>query len=150
MPLIGRLRRRRLSGERGTALVEMVIALPLLVVLAFGVAEASWALAQQHAVRSVAREGARIAASHPGNTPSLVAKVCDVDDIIGTATFEATGLEPFKRGARGFFEVTVGYDPLTSFFPFFNGVTLIERVVFNVELDTRPGWWPLTGGGATC
>lgn len=146
----------------------MVVVLPLLVILALGIAEAAWALAQQQAVRSVAREGARIAATHPGNTPSLVAEVCDVDDIIGTATFEASGQPqayppvlygtpiPYDRGARGFFEVTVGYNPLTGFIPAFNGITIIERVWFDAEMDPadfasgQPDWWSASGGGATC
>lgn len=139
-------------------MVEMVIVLPLLAILAFGIAEAAWALAQQHAVRSVAREGARFAANHPGDTPSLVAKVCDVDDIIGTATFEATGeVDPatgqpfaYERGGRAFFEVTVPYVPLTGFIPAFTGRRIIERAWFDAELDTRPAWWSLSGGGATC
>ncbi len=155
-------RRRGTAGaEQGAALVEMVVVLPLLIVLALGVAEASWAFAQQQAVRSVAREGARVAASHPGDTPSLVAEVCDVDDIIGNATFEATGEPvPYDRGARGYFEVTVPYKPLTGFISAFNGRTIVERVYFNAEMEIEelllingvpyPEWWSPGGGGAMC
>ena len=168
MSLMSRCRRRSGRWERGVAAVEMVVVLPLLVVLAFGVSEAAWGLAQQQAVRSVAREGARIAANHPGDTPGLVAQVCDVDDIIGTATFEASGQPqgypptlygspiPYDRGERGFFEVKVDYDPLTGFLPVFNGITITERVWFDAEMDPadlpsgQPDWWSSGGGGATC
>ena len=50
------------SQESGAALVEMAVILPLLVLLLFGVIEASWAFAQANDVRHGAREGARLAA----------------------------------------------------------------------------------------
>ncbi len=141
----------RRDRERGGALVELAVVLPLLILLALGVIEGAWAYSQQQAVRSLAREGARFAANHPGDTPSLVAAVCDADDIVGNASLEATGIDsPYERGARGFFEVQVTYEPITRFIPSFDSVTLTERVEFNAELIDEPGWWSPGGGGATC
>jgi Flp pilus assembly protein TadG len=146
--------------ERGGALVELAVVLPLLLLLSLGVIEGAWAYSQQQAVRSLAREGARIAAHHTGDTPSLVAAVCDADDIVGTASLEATGIDsPYEHGARGFFRVQVTYQPITGFIPAFDSITIVEEVEFNsevtmAELDslglTEPSWWSPGGGGATC
>ncbi len=151
---------RRRFGERGGALVELALILPLLLLLSLGVIEAAWAYSQQHAVRSLAREGARIAAHHTGDTPSLVAAVCDADDIVGVAALEATGVEtPYYHGARGFFRVVVTYQPITGFIPGFNSVTIVEEIEFNSEVTmaelallgrTSPVWWSPGGGGAVC
>lgn len=141
----------RAHRERGGALVELAVVMPLLIILALGVIEGAWAYSQQHAVRSMAREGARVAASYPGDTPGLFAAICDADDIVGNASLEAKGIDsPYERGARGFFEVSVTYQPITRFIPAFNSVTLTERVAFNSEMIDEPLWWSPGGGGATC
>lgn len=150
----------RRHRERGGALVELAVVLPLLLLLSLGVIEAAWAYSQQQAVRSLAREGARVAAHHTGDTPSLVAAVCDADDIVGIASLEATGVEtPYRHGARGFFKVQVTYQPITGFIPGFNSVTIVEEVEFNSEVSmaelaslgrSSPAWWSPGGGGATC
>lgn len=151
------MRRHR---ERGGALVELAVILPLLLLLSLGVIEAAWAYSQQQAVRSLAREGARVAAHHTGDTLGLVAAVCDAEDIVGNASLEAMGIDtPYEHGARGFFRVQVTYQPITRFLPAFNSVTMVEEIEFNAEVSmaelaglglTEPGWWSPGGGGATC
>ncbi len=148
--------RRPDPGERGVASVEMVLVLPLLIVLVMGIVEASWAIAQQNAVRGVAREGARVAATHPElDTPGIAAMVCDGLDILGPATLEATGTGSFTYpGAEAFFEVVADYNPLTGFFPIFNGLQISSRTEFVVEVYpdpvSAPFWWPASGSNATC
>jgi hypothetical protein len=50
----------RLSSSSGQSLVEFTFLLPLLLVLAFGVIEAGWALLDQHVVARLTREGANL------------------------------------------------------------------------------------------
>jgi hypothetical protein len=52
--------RRRLAGERGQSLVEFAFVLPLLVVLALGVVEVSWALLDHHVLTKLSREGSNL------------------------------------------------------------------------------------------
>lgn len=51
-----------MRDQRGASAVEFALVLPLLVVLIFGMMEASWLMAQQVEVRHAAREAARVAA----------------------------------------------------------------------------------------
>ncbi len=150
LPMIGRMGRSR--DERGVALVEMAVVLPLLVVLALGVVEASWAFAQQNAVRAMAREGARLAMTQNLTTPQIAVLICDDDDVIDTVDLEASAVTPasFQRGDRAFFEIKAPYTSLTGFIPAFNNAEIVERVEFNSEHRTEPAWWPTSGGGATC
>jgi Flp pilus assembly protein TadG len=49
----------RPRSQRGAALVELAVILPLFVLLIFGMIEAGWAFAQANDVRHGAREGRR-------------------------------------------------------------------------------------------
>lgn len=53
-------RRQRIAAERGQSLVEFAIVLPLLVVLALGVIEVSWALLDNHVLTKLSREGSNL------------------------------------------------------------------------------------------
>lgn len=48
-------------GRKGQGLVELVVALPFLILLVFGILEISRLLEQQHAISGLTREGANIA-----------------------------------------------------------------------------------------
>ncbi len=49
-------------SERGAAAVEFALVLPILIVLAFGIVEFSWAFQTQTTLAAAAREGARVLA----------------------------------------------------------------------------------------
>jgi Flp pilus assembly protein TadG len=66
----GRLR-RRLGGERGTALIETAITLPLLLLVAVGIFEFGRAFQTWQVLTNAAREGARLAAM-PGSSDTAV------------------------------------------------------------------------------
>lgn len=51
----------RKFGRKGQGLVELVVALPFLIVLVFGILEVARLLEQQHAISGLTREGANIA-----------------------------------------------------------------------------------------
>jgi Flp pilus assembly protein TadG len=85
-----RLRCRK-GDDRGASLVEMAFTLPLLLLLLFGIIEASWAFSQQNNIRHGSREGARIAAVDFGSVAAIGQEVCDRMDVIA-ATQSPTGV----------------------------------------------------------
>jgi Flp pilus assembly protein TadG len=58
--LFSATRRQRLAACQGQALVEFAFIIPLLVVLALGVVEVSYALLDQHVVTKLSREGSNL------------------------------------------------------------------------------------------
>ncbi len=145
MPMMRRSSRR----ERGVAAVEMAIVLPLLILLAFGVAEAAWAFGQQNAVRGVARESVRVAVHDPGATSQDIADlVCDDLDIPNRARIRVNGVDPasYERGDRATVDIRVGYSPLTDFVTAFDGIVIDERVEFVSESVDEPLWWQPDAG----
>ena len=70
---------RNKDDERGAVAVELIIVLPILVVLLFGIIEFGVAMSKMQAYTSAAREGARYAAIHcrpdssTGCTDTLIA-----------------------------------------------------------------------------
>jgi Flp pilus assembly protein TadG len=78
--------RRRTRGDRGVALVEFAIVMPLFFLLVFGIMEFGYAYFQQLDLRHGAREGARLAAvnykttatpSASDQTTEIVNELCD-------------------------------------------------------------------------
>lgn len=59
-PLLSRARRQRFAACQGQALVEFAFIVPLLIVLALGVVEVSYALLDQHVVTKLTREGSNL------------------------------------------------------------------------------------------
>jgi len=53
-------RREPLAGDTGQSLVEFALVLPLLIVLALGVVEVSWALLDNHVLTKLSREGSNL------------------------------------------------------------------------------------------
>lgn len=158
------MRWRKRKDDRGVAAVEMAMVLPLLVLLAFGVAEFGWAFAQKMDLNSAAREGARIAANIVGPTGDVQDLLCatlDVGGLGGTITMDASQspddpgpatTPPGTRGAVGRFWIRANYNSLTGFFDVFtSGVTMTSTVDFRVEVisDTTPVWWS-SSSGFTC
>lgn len=122
------LRRR---GEDGVAAVEFAMVALLLITLVLGIVEASWAFAQQNAVRGIAREGARtVAAGQAFN--------CADPDVASGAScsFALTGSE--CPGTRGTFTVSAPYTALTGFFGNFNSLNFHEEVDFIFLAEEAP------------
>lgn len=68
-----RLRRPRGSGaQRGQAIAEMAIAMPILLILVFGIIEMSNAWRTHQVVTNLSREGARVAILPTTSTPATV------------------------------------------------------------------------------
>ncbi len=149
--------RRGREGERGASLVEFALLLPLLIVLIFGIIEASWAFAQHNDIRHGAREGARLAAVDYGNLAQVGQEVCDRMDLVYPATNPQVTLTP--QGADGNIgglgQVTVqgNLRTLTGLLDgFFGGIQLRSTVEFRLEQPVGASdvaqWWG--GGTYTC
>ena len=76
--------------QRGAAMLEFAIVLPLLLVLLFGIIEAAWAFNQQLEVRHGAREGARLVAVNAGTDLIVAGEVRDRMHFSGDV--DATGV----------------------------------------------------------
>lgn len=70
----------RQRRERGAALVEMALVLPLLVVLAFGVIDLGRLLFTQIALHEAAQEGSLYASTHPDDPTGTRTRVIESTD----------------------------------------------------------------------
>jgi len=145
------------GGQRGAALVEMAIVLPLLLILLFGIIEASWAFAQQNDVRHGAREGARAAAVNVGDVATVGQRVCDSMDVVNPAEGVTITLTPLSAsgstGGLARIRVDAGLQTLTGFFGSLFGGNVSSEVEFRTEqpADGDPAWWGGgVGGNYTC
>jgi len=144
----------RSSHEGGASLVEFAVVLPLLLILIFGIMEASWAFAQHNDVRHGAREGARLAAVDYGTLAEVGQEVCDRMDIVYPASNPRVTLTPLGSDGDlgGLGQITVEGDlsTLTGFLDgFFGSVQLTSLVEFRLEQPTNGSdaqWW--NGGAA--
>jgi Flp pilus assembly protein TadG len=146
-------------SERGAALVEFAIILPLVVLLLFGIVEASWAFSQANDARHGAREGARLAAVDWGDFGAIGTEVCDRMDIGGsivTVTLAAatSPAEAGNRGSEGRITVQVTYQSITGFLDgWLGGKQITSDIDFNLEqpITGEAAWWHGgVGGSVTC
>jgi Flp pilus assembly protein TadG len=130
------------SRERGASLVEFAIALPLLVLLLFGIIEFGWTFAQNLEVKHVAREVARLASvgDRDGiiNTRACSGTVASVDQVVMSP---AAG----QPGSLGTITVTADLRQITGLFDWALGNvgTLESAVEFRFEQ-------PFSWGGTNC
>jgi len=158
MGLSGSRQSKRSAGERGAALIEFALVLPILLVLVFGIIEASWAFGQQNDIRHGAREGARLAAVDHGDVTVIALEVCDRMDVVYPASNPIVTLTPTSaestRGGLATINVRTNFDSLTGFLDgIFGGLQLESSVEFRLELPTsgEPAWWASGSGGTfTC
>jgi Flp pilus assembly protein TadG len=129
----GRLNRR----QKGAALIEFAILMPLLVLLLLGIAEFGWGLAQQIDVRHKAREALRLVIVD-APTAEIEARVCN-NDIVSSASVTdiilTTGVDP---GTPATVAVTAGLQQITGLFgPFWGpNPTISSTVEGRVEQAT--------------
>ena len=164
--------RSRHNRQRGAALVEMAIILPLFVLMIFGMIEAGWAFAQANDVRHGAREGARLAAVNHGDLATIGAEVCDRMDIVVSSATSVTliavsdvntdgdpvavGSGNGSRNAQARIVVTSTSPGLTGVIAGFTNVNLTSDIDFRLEQPATgdADWWAAasaSGGGThTC
>lgn len=155
----GTRNRRFVKGERGAALVEMAMILPVIILLLFGVIEMSWLFAQANDVRHGAREGARLAAVNFGDTTAIGTEICNRMDLgDGNRVIKfydaSAGIDDGARSSVGRIQVTLTPNSLTGMFDgLINGNTITSDIDFVLEQPITPEahWWNDGAGGThTC
>lgn len=153
----------RLHSERGAALVEMAVVLPLFVLLVFGMMEAGWAFAQANDVRHGSREGARMAAVNEGDLATIGAEICDRMEIAPDANTVVTffAIAPNAdgdggRNAEGRIRVVTTSPGLTGVISGFANLSLTSDIDFRLEQPANgdADWWDdasdAAGGSFSC
>jgi len=150
-----RFNRAARDDERGASLIEFALVLPLLVVLLFGIVEASWAFAQQNDVRHGAREGARMAATDFGNLNTIATEVCARMDVVYPSKTPTVTLTPLTGtgvlGDTARITVSSSPDSLTGVVDALLGaLTMSSSIEFRLEqpITGTAQWW--AGGSFTC
>jgi Flp pilus assembly protein TadG len=144
--------------ERGAALVETALLLPLLILLVFGIVEASWAFSQQNDVRYGAREGARLAAQNFGDVQDIAEEVCARMDTIYSSQTPTLTLTAVSGSGNldsvAEVEVEANTQTLTGLLDNFFSVRLGSTLQFRVETPTTTDaadWWADPSGQSfTC
>lgn len=145
-------RRRDASNERGAALLEFGVVLPLLLFLILGIVETSWAFSQQNDIRYGSREGARLAAVDWGTAAALSQEICDRMDVVYPSQKPTVTLTPISGGQLGgLAQITVSA-PIHTLTGFLDGVLdeidMKSTIEFRLEQPSAgtAQWW---NGGAT-
>jgi Flp pilus assembly protein TadG len=145
----GRFRRgRRARGDKGVALIEFAIVMPLLFLLVFGIIEFGWAFSQNLDVRHGAREGARLAAVNYGSETAIRNEICTRMSKTSSGTTvtlqrvdgpEDTNTTTGDIGDKVIVTVSHQYVQLTKMLNFaLNNVTLSSKVESRIE---QPATW---------
>ncbi len=128
------------NAERGAALVEFALLLPLLLMVVLGIVEFGFALSQQLDIRHGAREAGRMLATDD----YVLTEACDRMDLASGAIITISG-----SGGDVGDEATVDIQaPLQSATGFFNGwlpANLGSQIKVRIEQD--PTW---SDGAGTC
>jgi hypothetical protein len=77
----GRLRAERTRGDRGSALVEAAIVLPIVVLMVFGIVEIGFLFRSATIVSTSTRSGARLAAAQYGSATTPEAQLAVIDNV---------------------------------------------------------------------
>jgi Flp pilus assembly protein TadG len=138
--------------ERGAALVEFALVLPLLALIVFGTIEFGWAFSQNLDVRHGAREAGRLFAvdfddGDASTAPALgiVAEVCGRMDDNQPTTITVTAPSGAVTGSYVTVRLTRQHASLTGFVDFALPDTLTSEVEMRLEQD--PSW---TTGSYSC
>ena len=126
--------------ERGAALVEFAMLLPLLLLLVLGIIDFGWALAQQLDVRHGARETSRLVAVDE----FVLATACNRMDLNTGVSIELAGSGSGVSGTA-VVGVTAPLATLTGFFDSWLPATISSEV--EVRIEQPPGW---TDGVTPC
>jgi len=144
----------RRARERGAALVEFALILPLFILLVFGIMEAGWLFAQEVEIRNAAREGARLAVVDWDTALQVAKETCNRADLSGagasvTVTPSSTDDEGFDPPSPESVTVTVTkiYSSLTGVLDFFENISMSASAEMRTE---RPLTTLGSGASWTC
>ena len=140
--------KHRGNRDRGAALIEFALIMPLLVLLILGIVDAGWAFFQNLEVRHGAREAARLAAVDYGDEATIIAEACARMNNPGSAvhvTVDSSG--DTEIGDTVTVTVTKAHSSLTGILPFFDNLTLSSTVEIRLEQKLSS---PYPGTGGDC
>lgn len=125
--------RRRLSGERGAASVELAVTFPVVLLLVMTLIQAALWFHARSVALGAAQEGAREGRVQPASTARAEAAAEGFLD--QTATDLLTGWDVTVAGSPSSIEVTVTGDSI-SLFPGLSGWSVAQSAVGPVERPT--------------
>ncbi|MBK5222997.1 MAG: pilus assembly protein [Acidimicrobiia bacterium] len=150
----GERARRRRPDDRGAALVEFALVLPILALIIFGTIEFGWAFSQNLDVRHGAREAARLAVVDfdDGDTATTAEEgiantACSRMDSSQATTITVSA--PSGLSVGDYLEVTVTrqHAALTGFVDFALPSSLASKVQMRLEQDAS---WTASTWSRTC
>lgn len=130
--------------DRGAAIVEFAVLMPLLILLLIGGVETAWLFSQQIDVRHAAREAGRMAATDHGDAFMIAADVCTLMDNSTGATLTLSGA---TQPVGGDIEATVARptETLTSLMDWVFPSTMILNETSTFSLEVSPPTWTDSG-----
>ncbi len=136
--LLNKLRNRG-KDQRGAALIEFAIIMPILLALVLGIVEFGWLLSNDLDIRHGAREAARQAAVNAGSVPTMGATTCDSMNLATGERITFTQIGGSAIGSEA--EVRVRLDPYVSLTNFFGALMPADREqVVRIRLE-QPATW---------
>ncbi len=138
---------RRLGGERGSALIETALTLPLLLLVSVAIFEFGRAFQTWEVLTNAAREGARVSVLPNSTAADVTARTrayLDAGQLTGaSATVTVTAATiPVGAGTASATRVTVNYpfrfmvlQPVASFVV--NGTTLGQAITMSASTEMR-------------
>lgn len=116
------------SGDRGAALVEFAVLLPLLLAVVMGIVEFGWVLSQNLDVRHGAREVSRMVATDDYS----FAEACNRMDLASGATI-TVGIPSGDVGQEALVRVTAPVNTVTGFYDTWLPATIESEVRVRIE-----------------
>ncbi len=128
----------RRNRDRGAAMVEFAIVLPLFLVLIFGIMEVGWLFSQQVEMRNAVREGARLAVVDFDDANGILTETCNRAAISGSGATIVLGLDSVTDDDGNPLSVTVTisktYQSLTGFLdPIFGNLPMTSKAQMRTE-----------------
>ena len=125
-------------AERGAAIIEFAVVLPVLLLIVLGAIEFGWLMGQNNDVRHGAREAARLATVDAGSVSAMGATACDAMDLASGPTVTFTDSATGRNGSQGTVRVAMPVVSITNF-PVITGMlpaNLTSEVKFRLEQDS--------------
>jgi len=129
----------KLDNDKGAALVELAIILPLLFLIVFGICEFGWAMYVKNTLGNAAREGARLAAVTPKPITAKDQRIVDCVEKRLTFSYGASDLDitttpPGATGDPVTVTVTLKYHSFTQFIPGLDNTNFVGEATMRYEL----------------
>lgn len=127
-------------SERGAAVVEFAVVLPLLLTFLFGIMEWGRIMSVSHALNNAARAGARIGCLPGASNTKVLNAIDQVLSASGLSTYSyelsPSDVSTAARDSSISVTVRVDYEAIglvVGYFPMFNGMQLTGSVVMRKE-----------------